>query len=97
MVDVNFGYLFVGINASNSGQFGKDGNEADDLNELSLPPRPSKAPRQEKGLRPIVESLHLSGLVASYNVYFAKYCKGRKQVTQLVPSLMWKEVFKEYK
>jgi hypothetical protein len=75
----------------------EDGDEADDLNELSLPPRPSKAPRREKVSRPIVDSLHLSCLVASYNVHFAKYCKGRKQVTQLVPSLVWKEVFKEYK
>ena len=75
----------------------EDGDEALDLNELSLPPRPSKAPRREKGSRPIVDSLHLSCLVASYNVHFAKYCKGRKQVTQLVPSIVWKEVFKEYK
>ena len=75
----------------------QDGDEANDLNELSLPPRSSKAHRWEKGSRPIVDSLHLLCLVASCNVHFAKYCKGRKQVTQLVPSLVWKEVFKEYK
>ena len=75
----------------------EDGDEANDLNELSLPPCPSKAPRREKGSRPIVNYLHLSCLVASYNVHFAKYCKDRKQVTQLVHSLVWKEVFKEYK
>src|ERR1700737_3431555 len=75
----------------------EDGHEVKDANGLSLPPRPSKAPRREKGSRPIVDSLHLSCLVASYNIHFAKYCRGRKQVTQLVPSLVWKKVFKEYK
>ncbi len=75
----------------------EDGDEADDVNDLLLPPRPSKAPRREKGSRPIVDSLHLSCLVASYNVHFAKYCKGRKQVTQLVSSLVWKKMFKENK
>ena len=44
-----------------------------------------------------MDSLHLSCLVASYNVHFANYFKYHKQVTQLVPSLVWKEMFKEYK
>ena len=75
----------------------EDGDEAEDANGLSLPPHPSKALRREKGSRPIVDSLHLSYLVASYNIHFTKYCKGLKQVTQLVPSLVWNDVFKEYK
>lgn len=75
----------------------EDGDEADDTNGLSLPSRPSKAPRREKGSKSIVDSLHLSCLVASYNIYFSNYCKGRKQVIQLVPSLVGKVVFKEYK
>ena len=44
-----------------------------------------------------MDSLHLSCLVAFYNIHFAKYCKGHKQVTQLVLSFVWKEVFQKYK
>ena len=32
----------------------EDGDEADDTNGLSLPSRPSKAPRREKGSKSIV-------------------------------------------
>ena len=46
---------------------------------------------------PIVDSLQLSCLVASYNIHFTKYCRHHKQVTQIVSSLVWKEMFKEYK
>lgn len=97
IVDVDFVGLFVGINGSEMANLGKDGDKANDINKLSLPPCPSKALRREKRLRTIVESLHLSYLVASYNIRFAKYCEGRKQVTQLVSSLVWKKMFKEYK
>lgn len=73
------------------------GDEVDDTNELSLPPLPSKEPKRKKRSIFIVDSLHLLCLIASYNIYFAKYCNGCKEVSQRIPSLMWKEVFKEYK
>ena len=41
--------------------------------------------------------LHLSCLIASHNIHFAKYCRGRKQITQLVSSFVQNELFKEYK
>ena len=44
-----------------------------------------------------MESLYLSCIVASYDVHFAKYCEGHKQVSQLVPSLVLKKMFKRYK
>lgn len=74
-----------------------DGDETDDSNRLSLLSRLSRAPRREKESKPIMYFLHLSCLVTSSNIHFAKYCEGRKQVTQLVSSFVWKKVFKQYK
>ena len=71
-----------------------DGDETDDSNRLSLLSRLSRAPRREKESKPIMYFLHLSCLVTSSNIHFAKYCEGRKQVTQLVSSFVWKKVFK---
>ena len=53
----------------------EDEDEAKDANGLSFPPRPSEAPRREKIFIPIMDSLHLCYLVASYNIHFAKYYK----------------------
>ena len=75
----------------------EEGDELDGVIGSQLPPHPSKVPWWEKGSSPIVDSLHLSCPVTSYNVHFAKYCRGRKQVMQLIHRLVWKEVFKEYK
>lgn len=36
-------------------------------------------------------------MVASYNINYAKYYKDLKQVTQVVSSIVWKTMFKEYK
>jgi hypothetical protein len=47
----------------------------------------NKVPRQ------IVESLHLSTMVASYNKHFASCNKGKKQVTQLIPIVVWKQIY----
>ena len=46
--------------------------------------------------REIVASDHLSTLISSYNVHFAEYSTGRKNVTQVIPSLVWKNVYSDY-
>jgi hypothetical protein len=48
--------------------------------------------------RCIVDSLHLSTLVACYWTEFNAYSKGRKKnVTQLVPAKVWKKIYLRYK
>jgi hypothetical protein len=48
--------------------------------------------------RCIVDSLHLSTLVAYYWREFNAYSKGRKKnVTQLVPGKIWKQLYLRYK
>ena len=52
--------------------------------------------RAKTGPRRFVESVHLSTLIASYNIHFAKYSEGRKNVTQLIPSAVWKSIYKDF-
>jgi hypothetical protein len=73
----------------------EDGDELDGVIGSQLTPRPSKVPWWEKGSRHVVDSLHLSFPVTSYNIHFAKYYRGHKQVIQLLLRLVWNEVFKE--
>lgn len=47
--------------------------------------------------RAIVDSFHLASLVTAYNSCFAEYSSTRKNVTQLIPSLVWKEVHLLYR
>jgi hypothetical protein len=47
----------------------------------SMALKKSKAPRKEKTLRQIVESLHLITMVAFYIAHFATYSTSKKQVT----------------
>lgn len=56
----------------------------------------AKAPRRDKGNRVMVESTHLSTMVASYNQQFGEYSKTKKHVTQLIPSIVWKAVYENY-
>ena len=46
--------------------------------------------------RVIVDSHHLSTLIASYNHHFAEYSNGRVKVTQIIPSVVWKLVYTDY-
>jgi hypothetical protein len=39
----------------------------------------------------------LSNMAQSYYNHFATYSKGRKQVTQLVPNMVWKLVYADFK
>jgi hypothetical protein len=56
----------------------------------------TKAPRKNKVPRKIVESLHLSTMAVSYNKHFASYNKGKKHVIQLIPFVVWKQVYIDY-
>lgn len=58
---------------------------------IVLPP-----PKQPWSPRPIVDSFHLSKLVKAYNFYFQEYSKKRKNILQLIPSLVWKDVYMLY-
>ncbi len=44
----------------------------------------------------IVESLHLSTMAISYHIHFATYSNGKKNVTYLIPSTIWKLVYINY-
>jgi len=53
-------------------------------------------PASKRPKRQIVESLHLSTLLASYNNHFAKYSEKNKNVTQLIPKSVWAGVYKDF-
>ena len=46
--------------------------------------------------RPIVESLHIRAMAASYKHHIALYSKDREQVNQIIPSAVWKGVYAQY-
>jgi hypothetical protein len=46
--------------------------------------------------RPIVESLHIRTMAASYKHHIAVYSKDREQVNQIIPSTVWKAVYAHY-
>jgi hypothetical protein len=58
---------------------------------------PTKAPRKNKNLRCIVDFVHLSSMATSYNHHFMLYSRDMNNVTQLIPSQVWKVVYKDYK
>jgi hypothetical protein len=63
------------------------------LEQIDDSSKPSLQRRRDSNVvRGIIDSAHLSALVSSYNVHFAAYSEGRKQVTQLIPSKVWKLV-----
>ncbi len=57
----------------------------------------SKAPQQEKGIRAIVDSTHLSSVCATYNHHFVIYNKDKTKNTRLIPNAVWKVVYVSYK
>jgi hypothetical protein len=50
--------------------------------------------KKSRTARSIVDSLHLSTLIASYNSHFANYSIGRSKTTQLIPGRVWKQDYK---
>ena len=66
----------------------EDEDETNDTNGLSMPSCSSNAHRREKKSRPIVDFFHSLCLVASYDILFAKYCEGCKQITQRVLNIV---------
>lgn len=66
------------------------------LDSQSPSERPAKLPRRERFHRPIVDSLVIDSLVASYNTHFATYSRWKKNVTQLVPGKVWKLVYEQF-
>jgi hypothetical protein len=50
-------------------------------------------PTKEGLLQHIVESAHLSTLVALYNCHFSMYNIGKKYGTQLILNVVWKFVY----
>lgn len=54
------------------------------------------AKRKARLHRPIVESLHIRTMAASYKHHIALYSKDREQVNQIIPSAVWKGVYAHY-
>ncbi|KAG9400820.1 hypothetical protein AC1031_010258 [Aphanomyces cochlioides] len=50
-----------------------------------------------KSSRQIVDSVHLSVLVASYRNHYSSYSELHPNKSQLVPSKVWKEIYNEYR
>ncbi len=44
----------------------------------------------------IVKCLHLSIMVTSYHIHFTTYSNGKKNMTQLIPSTVWKLIYTNY-
>jgi hypothetical protein len=45
---------------------------------------------KEKILKQLVDFVQLSTMATFYNLHFANYSLGKKQVTQFIPIVMWK-------
>jgi hypothetical protein len=56
----------------------------------------SKAFWREKVPRQLVNSIQFNTMVTSYNLHFVNYSLGKKQITQLIPTLVWKQVYTDY-
>ncbi|KAG0606305.1 hypothetical protein M758_9G130600 [Ceratodon purpureus] len=56
----------------------------------------SRRKSKTRAHRPIVESLHIRTMIASYKHHIAVYSKDREQVNQLIPSAVWKGVYAYY-
>jgi hypothetical protein len=44
----------------------------------------------------LLEIEKLALLVSSYNFHFSEYCKGKRNVTQRIPSKVWKSVYVDF-
>ncbi len=44
----------------------------------------------------IVESLHLNTMATSYNIHFATYSNVKKQITQLISTIVQKALYNDY-
>jgi hypothetical protein len=70
-----------------------------DLEDCFVLPRQGRAKvaRKDKQPQTIVDFFHLSTMVMNYQRHFVIYSRDKKKVTQLIPSLVWKIVYGEYK
>jgi len=59
--------------------------------------RQPKVVRREKHPCQIVESLHLNTMATKYHQHFGLYFRDKKQMTQLILSLVWKAMSSENK
>jgi hypothetical protein len=56
----------------------------------------AKVPGRENIPIQIAESPHLNTMVASYYKHFTSYSRGKKQLTQLILVVVWKQVYIYY-
>jgi hypothetical protein len=56
-------------------------------------PHSPRAAKKAKNARQIVDTVHLSTLISSYNTHFADFSVGRAKVTQVIPGKVWKAVY----
>jgi hypothetical protein len=67
------------------------------LDESYVLPKQPKVVTWEKHPHQIVEILHLNTMATRYHQHFLLYFRHKKQVTQLIPSLVWKATSNENK
>jgi hypothetical protein len=51
---------------------------------------------KEKIPRQLVDSVQFNTMVTPYNLHFANYSLGKKHVTQLIPTIVWKQIYTDY-
>jgi len=51
---------------------------------------------KEKIPRQLVDSIQFNTMATSYNLHFANYSLGKKQVTQLILIVVWKQIYINY-
>ncbi len=56
----------------------------------------TKAPQKEKTPKQIMESIHLSTMATSCIWHFATYSTSKKQVTRVIPNVVWKIMYFDY-
>jgi hypothetical protein len=56
----------------------------------------TKALQKEEVPRQFFNFIRLNTMVILYNLHFANYNLDKKQITQLIPTIMWKQIYIDY-
>jgi hypothetical protein len=72
----------------------------DDFQVTQVKTKPPKNKKRHLGRRKvqgtIVKSLHLNIMATSYHIHFTTYSNGKKNMTQFIPSTVWKLIYTNY-
>ncbi len=56
----------------------------------------AKALQKEEVPSQLFDVIQLNTMAIFYNLYFANYNLGKKQITQLILATMWKQIYTDY-